>query len=319
MISIVIPNFNGLEHLKTCYPSLLKQTYKDWNLVLVDNGSSDDSVNYTKSFFTSSHTIQLNKNTGFAKAVNEGIKYSLNNTSIDYILLLNNDIELEPDFLQQSIDTFKLKPDVSTVAVKMMNYFNRDIIDDAGDFIKANGGSPLARGHGQKDTGQYNKSEYIFGACAGAAFYRKNIFEKTGLFDEDFFAYYEDIDFSFRLQLMGFKCFYQPNAVCYHKRGGTSSVATHGFQTEMCERNLILMRYKNYPFSILILYQPLFFAARLKRYYSFLRFHSFKIFLRAVKGYLRGSALLIFQIPKRFRIQKKKKVTASYIKSLFAE
>jgi GT2 family glycosyltransferase len=217
------------------------------------------------------------------------------------------------------VDTFNTKPNVSVVAVKMLNYFNRDIIDDAGDFIKANGGSPLARGNGQKDIGQYDSPEYIFGACAGAAFYKKEVFEKAGFFDEDFFAYYEDIDFSFRLQLMGHKCFYQPEAVCYHKRGGTSSVATHGFQTEMCERNLILMRIKNYPLSILILYQPLFFIARLKRYYSFIRFHSLTIFLRAVRGYLRGSALSLFQIPKRFRIMKDKNVSASYIKSLFSK
>lgn len=319
MISIVIPNFNGLEHLKTCCPSLLIQTYTEWNLVLVDNGSSDDSVSYTKSIIPSAKIIQLNKNTGFARAVNEGVKYSLSVPEVKYILLLNNDIELKPDFLQKASDTFITRPETSVIAVKMLNYFNRNIIDDAGDFIKANGGSPLARGNGQEDKGQYDSSEYIFGACAGAAFYKKEVFEKAGFFDEDFFAYYEDIDFSFRLQLMGYKCFYQPNAVCYHKRGGTSSVATHGFQTEMCERNLILMRIKNYPFSILILYQPLFFIARLKRYYSFLRYHSFAIFLRACRGYLRGSALSLFQIPKRFRIMKNKKVSVTYIKSLFAK
>lgn len=319
MIAIVIPNFNGLEHLKTCYRSIIKQSFKDWKLVLVDNGSTDNSVNYTKKSVPASHIIALNKNTGFAKAVNEGIKYALQSEPVDYILLLNNDIELEHDFLQKGIDTFNSKPDASVVAVKMLNYYNREIIDDAGDFIKSNGGSPLARGNGQKDEGQYNKSEYIFGACAGAAFYKREAFEKAGFFDEDFFAYYEDIDFSFRLQLLGYKCFYQPSAVCYHKRGGTSSVATHGFQTEMCERNLILMRIKNYPLSVLILYQPLFFIARLKRYYSFIRYHSFIIFLRAVRGYLRGSALSILQIPKRFKIQRNKTVSASYIKSLFAK
>lgn len=315
MISIIIPNFNGREHLATCYPSLLKQSYKDWTLVLADNGSSDDSINYTKHTITAAHIIDLKTNTGFAHAVNEGIKYSIENLQAEYILLINNDIELADDFIEQGIKTFDtFAPDASSVAVKMLNYYNRNIIDDCGDFIKANGGSPYARGNGEKDTGQFDKPEYVFGACAGAAFYRKKVFENIGFFDEDFFAYYEDIDFSFRMQLSGLKCFYQPKAVCYHKRGGTSSVATHGFQTEMCERNIILLRVKDYPFSLYILYQPLFFLARLKRYYSFWRYHSFKIMLRAIKGYLRGLCLFIFQINKRFKIQKQAKVSSAYIR-----
>jgi GT2 family glycosyltransferase len=317
MISIVIPNYNGLEHLKTCYTSLKKQSYTDFIVILCDNGSKDGSVSYTKEQFPKAVVIEIGYNSGFAKAVNEGIKYSLKN-SAGYIFLLNNDIELSPDFLQTAVETFSANPEASILAVKMLNYFNRDIIDDCGDFIKAGGGSPLARGHGEKDRGQYDKQEYIFGACAGSAFYKPEIFSNIGFFDETFFAYYEDIDFSFRAQLAGYKCLYQPKSVCYHKRGGTSSIATHGFQTEMCERNLVLMRVKDYPLSVYLLYQPLFFLARVKRYYSFLRYHSFMIFLRALRGYFRGIGLLITKIPARFRVQKHMKVTTSYIKSLFA-
>ncbi len=317
MISIVIPNYNGLEHLKTCYESLKKQSMQEFTVILADNGSVDDSVIYTKEQFPNSVTIKIGYNSGFAKAVNEGIKYSINNLNNDLIFLLNNDIELKPDFLEIAIESFKYEPQASILAVKMLNYFNRDMIDDCGDFIKSGGGSPLARGHGEKDVGQYDKIEFIFGACAGAAIYKKELFENIGYFDESFFAYYEDIDFSFRAQLAGYKCLYQPLAVCYHKRGGTSSVATHGFQTEMCERNLVLMRIKNYPISTYILYQPLFFIARIKRYYSFIRFHSFTIFWRALRGYLRGMALLITKLPERFKIQKNKKVSSSYITGLF--
>ncbi len=318
MISIIIPNYNGLEHLKTCYASLKLQSYKDFIVILSDNGSVDKSIDYTKEHFPDSVTINIGYNSGFAKACNEGIKYSLSNLKSEYLFLLNNDIELESHFLETAITTFINNPEASILAVKMLNYFNRDIIDDCGDFIKANGGSPLARGHGEKDSGQYNKIEYIFGACAGAAFYKKEIFEDIGLFDETFFAYYEDIDLSFRAQLAGYKCLYQPNAVCYHKRGGTSSIATHGFQTEMCERNLVLMRIKNYPLSTYILYQPLFFIARLKRYYSFIRFHSWTIFFRAVRGYLSGIILLITKLPERYKIQKMKKIDNKYIRRLFS-
>ena len=319
MISIVIPNYNGLEHLKTCYASLKRQTMQNFVVILADNGSKDDSIGYTKEQFPKAVTIEIGYNSGFAKAVNDGVKYSLKNFNSNVIFLLNNDIELEDNFFEIALKSLNSDPNASILAVKMLNYFNRDTIDDCGDFIKANGGSPLARGNNEKDIGQYDKQECIFGACAGAAFYKKEVFEDIGLFDETFFAYYEDIDLSFRAQLAGYKCLYEPKAVCYHKRGGTSSVATHGFQTEMCERNLVLMRIKNYPLSIYLLYQPLFFIARVKRYYSFIRFHSFTIFARAVKGYLRGSFLLITKLPARFKIQKSRKVSANYIKGLFVK
>jgi GT2 family glycosyltransferase len=317
MFSIIIPNYNGLEHLETLFDSIKKQTLKNFDIILVDNGSSDNSVNYTKSQFVNSHIIQLDCNTGFANAINEGIIYSLSNTKNEFILLLNNDIELAQNFIEIAANTFKEKPDISIIAVKMLNYYNRKLIDDCGDFIKSNGGSPLARGHNEIDSGQYDKEEYIFGACAGAAFYKTELFKKIGLFDKSFFAYYEDIDFSFRAQLSGNKCYYQPKAVCYHKRGGTSSVATHGFQTKMCERNLVIMRFKNYPVSIYLLYQPLFFIARVKRYYSFIKYHSFSIFMCALNGYIRGLLLLILKYPERYKIQKSKKVSVKYIKSLF--
>jgi len=319
LISIVIPNYNGSEHLKTLYRSLKVQTYTDFKIILVDNGSGDESVEFTKLEFPDAVICEMGYNSGFAKAVNEGIKHSLKHLPSEYIFLVNNDIELNQDFLETSIKTFIKIPDASILAVKMLNYFERDVIDDCGDFIKTGGGSPLARGHGEKDTGLYNKEEFIFGACAGAAFYRSEIFNSIGLFDETFFAYYEDIDFSFRAQIEGYKCYYQPAAVCYHKRGGTSSVATHGFQTEMCERNLVLMRVKNYPMSTYLLYQPLFMIARIKRYYSFMRFHSFSIFLRAFKGYLRGMTLLVTKLPERFRIQRRKKTPNGYITGLFVK
>jgi hypothetical protein len=292
---------------------------QDFVVILADNGSKDDSVKNTKEQFPDAVTIEIGYNSGFAKAVNEGVKYSLKHFNSNLIFLLNNDIELEDNFFEIAQNSLNSGLNASILAVKMLNYFNRDMIDDCGDFIKANGGSPLARGNNEKDTGQYDKQEYIFGACAGAAFYKKEVFEDIGLFDETFFAYYEDIDLSFRAQLAGYKCLYEPKAVCYHKRGGTSSIATHGFQTEMCERNLVLMRIKNYPLSIYLLYQPLFFIARLKRDYSFIRFHSFTIFARAIKGNIRGSFLLITKLPARFNIQTNRKVTTNYIKGLFVK
>jgi GT2 family glycosyltransferase len=319
LLSIVIPNYNGLEHLKSCYSSLRVQSFQDFNVILVDNGSTDGSVEYSKSHELPVSVIELNENTGFAHAVNMGIEIALKNEKVSYILLLNNDIELDKDFLKNGLDAFNRSENIYFAAVKMLNYFDRKKIDDCGDFIKANGGSPFARGHGETDNKQYDVPEYIFGACGGAAFYKRELFEKAGLFDEEFFAYYEDIDLSFRAQLLDLKCYYQPDAVCYHKRGGTSSVATHGFQTMMCERNLVLMRYRNYPLSLYILYQPLFFAARVKRYFSLLTNHGFDIFMSAVKGYVKGLFTLPKEYSNRKKIQLSRKISAVQVKKLFSE
>lgn len=316
MIDIIIPNFNGVKELEICYASLAKQTYKDFNVILVDNGSSDESVEFTKSKFPGHQVIKLDRNYGFAKAINAGIRFALALDISEYILLLNNDIELKEDFLEKGIETFEKVNDASFIAVKMLNYFNRDVIDDCGDFIKANGGSPFARGHGDKDTGQYNKPEYIFGACAGAAFYKKEVFNTAGLFDEGFYAYLEDLDLSFRLQLAGYKCFYNPEIICYHKRGETSK-KNHGLNIRLSEKNLIALRLKNYPLSIYIKYTPLFFIARVVRYYKFIKLHPQVIFWSALKGYLQGLSEIPKTIFKRRKVQKTKRVSTKYIESLF--
>jgi len=314
MISVVIPNYNGVHHLEVCLNSLREQTYKNFKVHLVDNNSSDDSAQFTREYYPEVEIIRLNYNTGFAKAVNEGIKHSIENETIKYILLLNNDIECDPHFLEEMLKGFKSEA-VGSVACKMLNYFNRDVIDDAGDFIKKKG-SPYPRGYGEKDTGQYDKEEFIWGACAGAALYRKEIFETAGFFDEDFFAYYEDVDFNFRLQLMGYKCYYNPHAVCYHKRGATLRDKGE-VQTMYCEKNLVALRLKNYPINLLIRWFPFFMLVRLKRYSEFLIYHSPKLCWFALKGYLKGLSEIPKSLSKRKEIQRKRKVSVNYIESLF--
>ena len=314
MISVVIPNYNGVSHLKECFESLYRQSYKDFKIYLVDNNSSDNSVDFTKRNFPKVEIIRLDTNTGFAKAVNVGIKHSLEDERNAYIVLLNNDVECDTNFLNELLYGFKTK-DTGSVASKMLNYYNRDIIDDAGDFIKKKG-SPYARGHSEKDIGQYDKEEFIWGACAGAAIYKREVFKKVGFFDEDFFAYYEDVDFNFRMQLAGYKCYYNPKAVCFHKRGETFKDKA-GLETMLCEKNLVALRIKNYPINVLLKWAPYFLLVRFRRYYGFLREHSSKVFLSAVKGYLKGLTEIPKSLTKRKKIQKQMKVTPDYIENLF--
>jgi GT2 family glycosyltransferase len=317
-IAVVIPNLNGLNDLKCVFESISNQSYKNYKVILVDNGSLDDSVAFTKDSYPEHIVISLDRNYGFSAAVNKGIAFALESLKSDVILLLNNDIELTPDFFEEAIKTFIRVPDAGFIAVKMMNYFNRDKIDDTGDFIKAYGGSPFARGHSETDNGQYDKPEYIFGACAGAAFYKSELFVNAGMFDEDFFAYYEDIDLSFRFQLYGYKCFYNPAIVCYHKRGETVK-RFKGWETMYTEKNLLALRIKNYPLSLYLSYLPLFTVARLKRYYHFIFKVRNKIIVSAYKGYLKGLMEIPKSLKKRRIIQKNKKVSNQYIKSLFVK
>ena len=317
-IAVVIPNFNGIDDLKSVFKSIALQSYKDYKVILVDNGSEDESVIYTKTSFPEHIIIPLEKNYGFSAAVNKGITYAIEILKSEIILLLNNDIELEINFFEEAVKTFAEVSDAGFIAVKMLNYYDRSKIDAAGDFVKSYGGSPFARGHGEIDNGQYDKPEFIFGACAGAAFYKSELFINVGMFDEDFFAYYEDIDLSLRSQLYGFKCFYNPKLVCYHKRGETVK-RFKGWETLYTEKNLLALRIKNYPLPMYISYLPLFALARIKRYLIFIFRVRNKVILSAFKGYFRGLLELPKSINKRHKIQMNKKISNAYFKSLFTK
>lgn len=317
MTDVIIPNYNGLENLKCVLESLKAQTAKDFGIIIVDNGSTDDSVKFTGENYKDAVVIKNNANLGFSKAVNIGIRYSLEKNKSDFIILLNNDIEIEKDFVEKGLQTFSEITGAGFIATKMLNFYKRDVIDDTGDFIRKNGGIPMARGHGEKDTGQYNKPEYIFGACAGAAFYRSELFRNAGLFDEDYFAYLEDVDLSFRFQLAGYRCYYNPEIICYHKRRETTS-RFEGWETFYTEKNLVALRLKNYPFGMYVKYSPLFFLARVKRFfkYSGSKYPN-GTFGYAIKGYMRGLSEIPKTLGKRKQVQRNKKVKAGYIEKIF--
>lgn len=313
MVSVIIPNYNGEKHLRECLDSLKIQSFEKFDIIIADNNSSDKSVDIINNEYSYIKLINMKSNTGFSKAVNAGIKHSLKNSNAKYIVLLNNDIKCDKDFIKELISGFS-ESDTGSVASKMLNFYNTDVIDDAGDFINRRG-LPTARGHKEKDSPAFNKQENIFSACAGAAAYVREVFEKIGFFDEDFFAYYEDVDFGFRMQLAGYKCVYNPKAFCFHKRGATFS-SQGELTTMLCEKNLVSLRIKNYPFSLLLKYQLIFFFSRIVRYYRFWRDHSFKIFVYALKGYLKGLSEIPKSLKKRNAVQKSRKLDSKQIENL---
>ena len=314
MVDVIIPTYNGLENVKSVLESLKNQCKH--RIIIVDNGSCDGTRDYIKSERKDILLIENSSNLGFSKAVNMGISLSLKSQQADTILLLNNDIELETGFIEKGLETFSVNKEIDFIAVKMMNYFNRDVIDDTGDFLRRNGGTPMARGHGEKDTGKYDKPEFIFGACAGAAFYKSELFREAGLFDEDFFAYLEDVDLSFRFQSMGYKCYYNPELVCYHKRRETTNKFS-GWETYYTERNLVTLRLKNYPLGLYLKYSPLFFLSRIKRYVRFLFQYPKGTFGYAVKGYFSGLLQVTKTISKRKIVQSKRTVSSYYLENIF--
>lgn len=218
LASVIIPNWNGKHLLKTCLASLEKQTFKDFETILVDDGSTDNSIMFVEQYFPGVKIIRLNKNYGFARAVNEGIKKAWG----EYIILLNNDTEADKNYLAYLILAAQKHPEVGFVAAKMLNFYNRNIIDSTGDAVDIVGHS-YNIGLGEKDGPVFNKEGQVFLVTAGGSLFKREVFEKVGLLDEDYGTYMEDVDLGLRGQLVGFKAWYEPKAVLYHMRKATSS------------------------------------------------------------------------------------------------
>lgn len=306
-VSIIIPNWNGLIHLKGCLDSISAQTYKPLETIIVDNGSTDGSFEYVRRYYSQVHILGLSRNHGFAYAVNRGIEAARG----DFVALLNNDTELDVRWLEEMASALNNDSTLGSVACKMLNFDRRAIIDSVGDGISPFG-SPYSRAIGKHDEGTYDKEELVFGVCAGAALYRKIVFDVVGYMDEDFVTYYEDVDFSFRMQLAGFKCLYIPRAICYHKRGATGGNET-AFTVRMAERNLTAYYIKNFPLAILVERLPLIMASRLKRLFlAVLGGRGGAAFI----GLFQGLTLVPRMLVKRRRVQSLRKVSIQYVKSL---
>lgn len=253
-VSVVIPNYNGEKYIKKCLESLLNQSLKPDEIIIVDNNSTDGSLKLLNSEFKDNVCIiSLEKNTGFSVAVNEGIKASKS----EFIALLNNDTELDKDWLKELYTVIQKDEKIFSCCSKMIRYDNRNIIDDAGDEYSILGWS-FKRGDG-KSIDNYTKTEEVFSSCAGAAIYRKTILDEIGFFDENFFAYLEDIDISYRARIFGYKNYYSHKAKVYHIGSATSGSRHNSFKVRLAARNNIFLIYKNMPIIQLVINIPFIF------------------------------------------------------------
>lgn len=214
-VSVVIPNWNGAELLARVLDSLGGQLYQGFETLVVDNGSTDTSLALLESEFPETRVVALPTNLGFAGAVNAGIEKARG----EIIALLNNDAVADPGWLGALVDALDRHPEVGSIASRMLDLGDPGRIDSAGDQL---GIFPSNIGHGEPDDARFREPAYVLSACAGAAAFRRELFEDVGLFDERFFAYMEDVDLGVRAQLRGWDCLYEPRAVVYHEGSQTS-------------------------------------------------------------------------------------------------
>ena len=279
LTTVVIPNYNGIAYLKNCLDSLLAGT-KVPKIIVVDNGSADGSPELLKSEYPQVRLIAFAENTGFDAAVNAGIKAA----DTEYVFLLNNDTTVEAKCVEELEKAMEINERCFCAGAKMINMKFPEKIDDAGDFYCALGWA-FARGK-DKDASGYNKPGRIFAACAGAAIYRRKLFETIGLFDEEHFAYLEDIDIGYRANILGYRSEYAPDAVVYHAGSGVSGSRHNPFKVDLTARNSIYLIYKNMPVLQIILNLPFLMAGYLIKFLFFLRKGMGKVYLKGIiKGF----------------------------------
>ena len=237
--TVIIPNYNGLRFMEECMASLKAQTYRNFKILVVDNGSTDGSVDWLKE--KQIETIFLKENTGFSGAVNVGIRAA----DTPYVILLNNDTRADEYFVAELVRALEQSPGIFSVSSKMIQMYAPQLMDDAGDMYSVLGWA-YQRGVGQ-DIRRYRKSRRVFSACAGAAIYRREVFEEIGYFDEMHFAYLEDIDVGYRARIAGYDNIYCPAAVVWHVGSGTSGSKYNSFKVKLAARNNIYLNYKNMP------------------------------------------------------------------------
>lgn len=255
LVYVVIPNWNGKKLMGDVLDSLKSQTYKNFKILVVDNGSGDGSADFIRKHYPFVNVLELGKNHGFSGGVNAGIKYALAREA-DYVALLNNDARADPKWLTELVKRMQVNPKIGIVTGKLLQFPKTTFFDSSGDFYSI-WGMPFPRGRDEPDTAQYEKAEPVPAASGGASLYRRELFKDIGLFDEDFFAYYEDVDISLRTQLAGWKIWYQPTAVAYHQIGATSSKLS-GFARYHSIKNYYYLYYKNLPLGLYFRYLPRF-------------------------------------------------------------
>jgi GT2 family glycosyltransferase len=249
-VAVIIPNYNGKKYLADCLKSLQKQTFKDFCVIIVDNASTDGSAEQV----ANAEIIRLTENTGFANAVNVGIRRA-SEVEAKYAFLLNNDTRCDEGAIEALVKTLDKHPKIFSAQAKMLQFKDTGKVDDAGDYYCALGWafSPSK----DRDSAKYSKRTSITSSCAGAAMYRMEVFEKIGFFDDVHFCYLEDMDIGYRARLYGYHNVMEPEAIVYHAGSASSGSRYNTFKVELTAANNLYLIYKNMPFLQVLINLPL--------------------------------------------------------------
>lgn len=311
-VAVVVVNFRGIEDTLACIESLEKQTYKDFKIIAVENGSHDKSKEafekLEKRLKDKIQTLYNDENLGFTGGVNTGIKWALEH-NYDGVALFNNDAVAEPSWLQELITTqAKMKSGITT---GLLLHEDGKTIDSTGDWYST-WGLPFPRNRDEA-TKNAPDAEFVFSATGGGSLYDAKLLKDIGFFDDVLFAYYEDIDISFRAQLAGWKIYYTPKAIAYHKQGATSNRMPSGFAVHQTFKNLPVVFTKDVPGSLLFSIGVRFYFAYLLMLGNALKNGNGKA---AFSGLWKSITLIPHSLSERRKIQRAKKVPVNYIKSM---
>jgi len=308
IVSVIIPHWNAVRHLPTCLESLRSQTCPRVETIVADNGSTDGSLELLASDYAWVRVLPLGENRGFAGACNAGMRAARG----EIVVLLNNDTEADPHWLEEVVAAFERHPEAGLVASKMLLFDRRDTFHTAGDFYRVDG-IPGNRGVWQKDEGQYDHEEHVFSACGGSAAYRREMLDQIGLLDKDFFFSCEDVDLAWRAQLAGYRCIYAPRAVVYHKLSATGGGATASFYDG---RNFIYLLTKDYPGDLWRIHWRAILRAQLRITVEALRAWRGEAARARLRGQLAGLLGLPKMLRKRQAVQHSRTVERAYLESI---
>ena len=278
-VSVVTPNYNGEKFLKTFFESLNNDSELIGEVIIIDNGSSDNSKEYinNSTFNFPVKLIENSQNMGFAPAVNQGIS----NAKHEYIFSLNNDTEVKKGSIRHMVELISSGDDIFSVQAKMLQYNNKDLIDDVGDEYNLLAWTKKTGENHSSD--EYTEVNDIFSSCAGAALYRKSLLKELGMFDDNFFAYMEDVDLALRSKINGYRNLLCPQAVVYHIGSATSGSRHNEFKVRLAARNNVWVVYKNIPIPLKITNFIFLFLGFLIKYLFFLKKGFGSIYLSGIR------------------------------------
>jgi len=305
LCSIIIPNYNGERFLPACLDALRRQKYSPFEVIVVDNGSSDGSVALLEREYPEVRLLQMERNAGLTGACNAGAAIARG----EVLVLLNNDTEPEPGWLAALVQALAEHPEAGSVASKMLLFERRDTLHTTGDLYGVDG-IPRNRGVWERDEGQYDEAIEIFSACGGASAYRREAWEEVGGFDEDFFMYCEDVDLGWRLQLAGYRAVFAPEARVYHRLSATGGGAVASFYTG---RNTIWVLAKDVPGFVIRRYWWPILRAQLRISWEAVKAWRGEAARARLRGQLAGLLGLPKMLRKRRVVQASRRVEGDYL------